>query len=515
MMTTAGATTMMMTTTMTTTTDPGRASALGVPPPGDPTGGSENSIARRWRVVVAAIGGLLGVIAIAGLAALLLTQSIAQVADQALRNDIELEDEADDFRAAVLDLRHFHRNLVFTGPTRIGLADFDAAVERLHEELDELALVTIDEPGVASVEELRAMTDVYLAAWRPAVDLFPTDRPAFDAASDDGLARLAELQAEAELLDALGERLAAAALEDVERSTSTSSLILLAVLLGVGAAGVVFAVAAFRVVRELQLLDRSQREAAVALEAALRSKTDFIADASHELRTPLTVLRGNAEVGLAAGPHDCGHDAVLTEIVKESARMTRLVEDLLFLARYDAGSLPLEASPVEVEPWLAEVAARAEVLVRQRGITLVTEPPDGGVARFDPARMEQVVMILVDNAAAFSPLAEPVELSGRITGRDLVLEVADHGPGIDPAIVPRIFERFHRGERSRRRRDSGAGLGLAIARAIVDAHAGSIEVQTRPGQGTRMRVRIPLAGSERPASPGPATAQTPAPRSVS
>lgn len=480
--------------------------------PSDGGAGSEVGTARRFRLVVGAIAGLLVAIAIAGLTALVLTQSIAQVADKALRNDLELEDEADDFRAAVLDVRHYHRNLVFTGPTRIGLADFDGAIDRLYEELGELALVFIADQDVAQPDELRRMAETYVTAYRPAVDLFATDRSAFEAASDVGLARLAELQAEAEKLDSLGEELAEAALLDVERSTTTSTLVLLLVLLGVSAAGLAFAVAAIRVLRELSALERSQRLSGLALEAALRSKTDFIADASHELRTPLTVLRGNAEVGLATGPHDCGHDAVLREIVKESGRMTRLVEDLLFLARYDAGSVPLEVRSVDLELWLAEVAARAEILARQRGVRLETDLTAEGTARLDPTRMEQVVMILVDNACAFSPPEEAVRLRSRLAGGQLTLEVSDRGPGIDPAVVPRIFDRFHRGERNRRRRDSGAGLGLAIARTIVDAHEGRIEVDSQVGRGTTMRLQLLVTGP----GPGarvaaPATHPAPAP----
>jgi two-component system sensor histidine kinase VicK len=445
---------------------------------------------RLWRVVVLALGGLLIAVAVAGLAALTLTLSVANVVDNALRNDIELEDEADDFRAAVLDVRHYHRNLVFTGPTRIGLEDFDRALAGLFEELDELAAVEIESPDVKQADELRAMAGTYANGYRPAVDLYLTDRAAFDTASDLGLTRLAELQAESERLDGLGEELAEQALLDVERATSTSTLILLAVLAGVTAGGLALAIAAIRVLRELRRLDLAQREATAALAAALRSKTDFIADASHELRTPLTVVRGNAEVALATGPSD-EHTPMLNDIVAESERMTRLVEDLLFLARSDAGSNVLELTSVELEPWLADISARAEMLCRERGVSLTTSMRAHGEARLDPDRIGQATMILVDNAAKFSPAGAEVGLSSRVSAGILRLEVADRGPGIPPDLLPHVFDRFRRVDRARGRQQGGAGLGLSIAQAIVAGHGGTIEPATRAGGGLVMTIQLP------------------------
>lgn len=470
-----------------------------------PTGADQvlegSATARLWRVVVVALGGLLIGVAVALLAALTLTLSVAQVADHALRNDIELEDEADDFRVAVLDVRHFHRNLVFTGPTRIGLEDFDAAMAGLFEELDELAQVRIESPDVKQAHELRTMAAAYVGTYRPAVALYHTDRGTFDAASDEGLTQLAELQAESELLDSLGEQLAEQALLDVERATSTSTLILLAVLAGVGAAGLALAITAIRVLRELRRLDVSQREATAALGAALRSKTDFIADASHELRTPLTVVRGNAEVAIASGPPDI-HTPMLTDIVAESERMTRLVEDLLFLARSDSGTAVLDPRHVELEPWLAELSARAEVLCKARDISLQVSLDAHGSATIDPDRIAQAVLILVDNASKFSPAGAKVELVTQVAAGMLRIQVADRGPGIPPDLMPRVFDRFRRADRARGRQQGGAGLGLSIAQAIVVGHHGTIEPMARPGGGLLMTLVVPLS-SPVARTPGP------------
>lgn len=281
----------------------------GIPsrPAGPPT-------ARLWRVVVVALGGLLIGTAVAGIAALILTINVGRVGEEALR-DVRVEHKVDDFRIGVVDLRHYHRNVALTGPTRVGLADLEAALAYTYEQIDALEGAGIDPVTEAAPRELRAMVDGYAAAYRSAIESYASDRVAFETASDAGLIALATLQDEATKLDTVGEQLSEGALLSVGGATSTATLILIAVLLGVGAVGLALSVAAIRVMRELRGLEAAQGETASALAAALRSKTNFIADASHELRTPLTVLRGNAEVALAVGPAGCDYDEVLREIV--------------------------------------------------------------------------------------------------------------------------------------------------------------------------------------------------------
>lgn len=447
---------------------------------------------RPWGVIIFALAGLLASVGAAGLVALIITANVGQVAG-ALRSDVELEDRADDLRVAVLDVRHFHRNLVFTGPTASGSSEFELAFERLTEGIAGLEDIDIIVPGIARPDEIRRQAERYYADFRPAIAEYSSDPSAFEAASELGLARLAAIEAEAQELDKLGEQLAAAALRNVNEATSTATVILVLVLAGIGAAGAALAYAAFRVLGELRSLYAAQQDATARMEIAVRTKTDFLADASHELRTPLTVLRGNAELGLEAGAEDCGHDRILREIVDESTRMTRLVEDLLFLARSDAGSVPLDRRPVDLEPWLAEVGARAEMLARGRGITLAPSLTATGEADLDGHRIEQVVMILVDNAAKHSRAGTAVSVDARRRGGRLVIEVSDRGSGIPETELAMIFERFYRVDKVRARREGGAGLGLAIARAIVQAHGGTIDATSRLGQGTRMTVTLPLS----------------------
>jgi signal transduction histidine kinase len=269
-------------------------------------------------------------------------------------------------------------------------------------------------------------------------------------------------------------------------------LILLVVIAGAAVAGVALTWAALRVLGTLRRLSAEQEETSARLQSALRTRSAFIADASHELRTPLTVLRGNAELGLASPSARCGHDALFREIVDEAASMGRLVEDLLFLARSDAGSVPIRVQDVAIAPWLADVAQRAEILATKHGARSEALLIADGDGRFDPERVARAILALVDNAARYGPPESTVRLFARIQRWSLTVEVTDQGPGIAGSDLPLVFERFHRTDSTRRRPAGGVGLGLPIARTIVEAHGGRIRAWSRPGVGTSMTVELPL-----------------------
>jgi signal transduction histidine kinase len=235
------------------------------------------------------------------------------------------------------------------------------------------------------------------------------------------------------------------------------------------------------------ITDRKRAEEALAQE--LRAKSDFLADISHELRTPLTVIRGNAEVGLELGC-DCEHQEILQEVVRESSTMTRMVEDLLFLARSDSESLPLDWQLVPVTQLLGSVARRAEALVRENRACLRTALSGGGHVRCDPQRIEQAVLVLVENAAKYGTPGELITLSSFAHQEDLLIEVTDRGPGIPPEELPHLSERYYRGEGSLEKR--GSGLGLAIANSIAEAHGGRLVIESHSGKGTRVSLRLPL-----------------------
>jgi two-component system OmpR family sensor kinase len=228
----------------------------------------------------------------------------------------------------------------------------------------------------------------------------------------------------------------------------------------------------------------------------------FAADASHELRTPLTSIRGYAEL-FRRGAADRPEDLALTmrRIESEATRMTSLVDDLLLLARLDR-KRPLERNPVDVGRIVHDVVAGERVVHPDREYRLEA---DGVRVLGDEARLRQVLLNLIANAASHTPAGTSIEVAVRSERGEAVIEVADHGEGLTPEDAERVFERFFRVDAARARGDGGgSGLGLAIVAAIVDAHGGRVEVESTPGHGARFRVRLP--GAERADAPEPATA---------
>jgi two-component system, OmpR family, sensor kinase len=227
-----------------------------------------------------------------------------------------------------------------------------------------------------------------------------------------------------------------------------------------------------------------------SLEAAYTAQRRFVADASHELRAPLTTIRGNLEfVRRARDLPAQTRDEALVDALAESERMTRLVDDLLALARADAGQA-LDMRPVALHELLADL--RQEVAARAGERELCLERLDEAWVWGDPDRLKQVALILVDNALRYTPAGGTVTLSLVAGDGRATLRVADTGIGIDPEDRPHIFDRFYRADKARARDEAGAGLGLAIAAAIVDQHEGSIEVESAPGAGSIFAVHLRL-----------------------
>jgi two-component system, OmpR family, sensor histidine kinase VicK len=450
---------------------------------------------RPWRISIVAVGGLLVMILIAGIVGFLLNRNVERVTNEALRYDVQLEDEGDDLRAAVLDLRHYHRNIHFGGPSRIAIDDFENAYAQLEEEIRELEDIGVRDPDAPQPDEIRRMAEEYYANFRPAIELYygpgPEPSKAFEEASDRGLVRIDEMAQAGDELDELGERLSEESFAKVDRATTTARVVLLAAIFGLLLVGAGLAVVTVRVVNELRRLYAEQQETTEKLAKANKAKTDFIADVSHELRSPLTVLRGNAQVGLALGS-DPDHAQLLEEIVAESKRMSRMVEDLLFLARSDSAAPPLEFEMVAVAPFLTELAGRAEVLAREHSAELERKLEGEGSVKLDRQRIEQAVLILVDNAVKYGPPGGTVTLTSFVRSSELHISVEDRGPGIPREELPRIFERFYRLDKARSRQLGGTGLGLPIAKTIVEAHGGRIEAESRLGEGTKISLRLPL-----------------------
>jgi two-component system OmpR family sensor kinase len=249
----------------------------------------------------------------------------------------------------------------------------------------------------------------------------------------------------------------------------------------------------------------TQIESAFAEKSASEERLrQFVADASHELRTPLTSIRGYAELLRRGGFSDeAGTRKALQRVEDEAKRMGGLVEDLLLLAELDRGR-PLRAEPVSLHRICSDVVEDTNAF--DHGHMLIMGPGSGSevVVLGDAERLTQVAHNLVRNALAHTPAGSTVRVSARAENGMGVIRVTDNGPGIDPAIATRIFDRFYRGDPARS--GPGTGLGLAIVQAIAVALGGTAEVESRPGHGASVLVRIPLAVSADGSSPqAPAT----------
>jgi len=222
-------------------------------------------------------------------------------------------------------------------------------------------------------------------------------------------------------------------------------------------------------------------------------RKDFVANVSHELRTPLSMLQGYSEAivdGIAATPEE--HKELAKIIYDESVRMSKLVNELLDLARMEAGHLELHKEQVALRPYFERIQRKFANIARERSIALELEMQTPlAEACFDPDRMEQVLTNLIDNALRHTPAKGIVKLS--VHGEGPLIEVSDTGSGIPPEDLPFVFERFYKADKARTRGRSGTGLGLGIAKNIVEAHGGTITVHSKPGEGTTFTIKLPSA----------------------
>ncbi|GIV63640.1 MAG: ATP-binding protein [Chloroflexota bacterium] len=240
---------------------------------------------------------------------------------------------------------------------------------------------------------------------------------------------------------------------------------------------------------EVSRLIRAFNQTLERLEKLFDTQRRFLADVSHELRTPLTVIKG--EVGLMRLTNELDEES-LHNIEKEVDRLTRLVGDLLLLAQAESGQLPLDLKPVELDSVLLDVLQQMQVLASGK-VNLRLEEIDQVIVKGDRDRLKQVILNLVANAINYTPTGGEVRIA--LSKRDgrACLKVEDTGPGISAEDLPHIFDRFYRGDPSRKRTEnSGFGLGLSIAKWIVDRHGGQIEVESQVGKGTQFTVWLPL-----------------------
>lgn len=238
---------------------------------------------------------------------------------------------------------------------------------------------------------------------------------------------------------------------------------------------------------EIGQLTLALNQTLARLEELFRAQQRFLADVSHELRTPLTTIRGNVDLMRRMGGAD---DVSLNDIEAELERMTRLVNDLLLLARADVGSLPIAQEVVALDTVLLEVYRQVKTL--ETGVEVRLEEVDQVQLLGDADRLKQLILNLVDNAVKYTPAGGEVYVSLTKNGGFAQLTVRDTGIGIPEEDIPFIFDRFYRVDKARTRAHGGSGLGLSIARWIVEVHDGDIEVTSQVGEGTTFIVRLPL-----------------------
>jgi two-component system OmpR family sensor kinase len=237
-------------------------------------------------------------------------------------------------------------------------------------------------------------------------------------------------------------------------------------------------------------------EAFAARAASEERLRRFLADASHELRTPLTSIRGYAELfrrGASHRPDDLAK--AMRRIEDESARMSALVEELLLLARLDEGRPPAR-EPVLLADLAAD--ARDDMITSDPTRAVRLDADEDVVVNGDDMQLRQVIANLLANARVHTPEGTAVDVRVAGEGPLAVLEVTDHGRGLMPDDLPKVFDRFYRADQSRARDHGGAGLGLAIVASIVTSHGGRVGVSNAPGAGARFRVELPRMGYGEP-----------------
>lgn len=244
---------------------------------------------------------------------------------------------------------------------------------------------------------------------------------------------------------------------------------------------------------EIQRLSETWNGMLGRLEGAVKRLSQFTADASHELRTPIALIRATAELTLRRERSPETYREALRQVVLESEKTTRLVEDLLILARADAGlpSLPLER--MELTPLVRDICRQGQVLAEARQLEISAEIPDEPVfvEANDPA-LRRMLLLLLDNAVKYTPSGGRITLSVNGGPGGAMVSVRDTGIGIPETALPRVFERFYRVDESRSRDAGGTGLGLSIAKWIADRHHASLEAESVVGEGSVFRIRFPL-----------------------
>jgi heavy metal sensor kinase len=242
---------------------------------------------------------------------------------------------------------------------------------------------------------------------------------------------------------------------------------------------------------ELETLAASFNDLLGRLDLSFDAMRRFVADASHELRTPLAVIRGEADVALSRERGASEYRESLAVILDESRRLSRLVDDLLNLARADGGRVKLQVREFYFDELLGDCCRSAQRLADGRGVAIECRVDSGVPFHGDEDLLRRLVMNLLDNAVRYTPSGGRVTASVERRDDGVRVRIADTGIGISPEAAPHVFERFFRADKARSRAEGGFGLGLSIVKWIAESHRGAVEVESRPNAGSAFTVTLP------------------------
>jgi heavy metal sensor kinase len=261
---------------------------------------------------------------------------------------------------------------------------------------------------------------------------------------------------------------------------------------------------------ELERLSETLNDMLSRLESAVKSLSRFTADASHEIRTPLSIIRTTAEISARRSRTAESYRDALDQIVAEAERMTQLVDDLLFLARCDSESVEMQMNVLNLTALVRTLCQELRPLAETRSIEFgCAAASEQFFITANDLALRRLVLVLLDNALKYTPGGGAVSVTLDQIGDQVILEVADTGPGIPADERPLIFERFYRAPEARIRVQTGSGLGLSLAEGIAERHGARIQVETEEGRGSRFRVTFPktpgsTAGTTSPKLPASA-----------
>jgi len=227
------------------------------------------------------------------------------------------------------------------------------------------------------------------------------------------------------------------------------------------------------------------------LEQSFAQMKEFTMNAAHELRTPLTILKGESELALSRPIDGAEAHRVIESLLEEIVRMSRMVDDLLTLAKADAGQLAVELKPVRLDAILARVAEDASIIASSKEIEVTLRSNPEATITGDQARIHQLFRAIVSNAVQYTDPGGRITIASDVTERSVCVRIGDTGIGIPRESLGRIFDRFYRVEQARTRASGGSGLGLTIAKWIAELHHATIGVESAPGKGSEFTVCFP------------------------